>query len=137
MAWLKEEDDILIRMWAVPTYSASYIAGEIGGGKSRNAVIGRARRLKLASRRRAPSRHLLRIPKNGAEPQFRKPRKLKDKLTKHSCHISELTAERCHNVLEPIGALMYCGRPTVDGVWCFDHRALYLVKVQQARRKLS
>jgi GcrA cell cycle regulator len=47
--WTREQDEVVIRMW--PTGASSReIAEELGGGRTRNMVIGRARRLKLAEK---------------------------------------------------------------------------------------
>ncbi|GEQ98722.1 global cell cycle regulator GcrA-like protein [Iodidimonas gelatinilytica] len=49
MAWTDERIDLLRRLWE-KGLSASQIAGEIGDGVTRNAVIGKAHRLGLKSR---------------------------------------------------------------------------------------
>jgi GcrA cell cycle regulator len=49
MSWTEQQIQMLKEMWG-HGFSASEIAGRIGGGLSRNAIIGKAHRLKLSSR---------------------------------------------------------------------------------------
>jgi GcrA cell cycle regulator len=48
MGWTEQQIQMLKEMWG-NGYSASEIAGRIGGGLSRNAIIGKAHRLKLSA----------------------------------------------------------------------------------------
>ncbi|MCQ8783229.1 GcrA family cell cycle regulator [Mangrovibrevibacter kandeliae] len=54
MSWTDERVDLLKRLWS-EGLSASQIAAQLGGGISRNAVIGKVHRLKLDSRAKAPA----------------------------------------------------------------------------------
>jgi GcrA cell cycle regulator len=49
MSWTEQQIQMLKDMWG-HGFSASEIAGRLGGGLTRNAVIGKAHRLKLSSR---------------------------------------------------------------------------------------
>jgi GcrA cell cycle regulator len=49
MTWTEERSDLAAKLWA-DGLSASQIAARIGGGVSRNAVIGRMHRMKMAPR---------------------------------------------------------------------------------------
>lgn len=49
MTWTEERIEVLTRLWA-EGLSASQIAAELGGGASRNAVLGKAHRLGLVRR---------------------------------------------------------------------------------------
>ena len=51
--WTDERVELLKKLW-MEGLSASQIAGELGEGVTRNAVIGKVHRLKLSSRGRAP-----------------------------------------------------------------------------------
>ena len=120
MTWTKEEDETLVRMWAIPINTAVMIAVELGN-KTKNAVIGRAHRLHLATRKTGT--------KLGSKKSPSKTKRIRpSKRHRGNCHISDLTNQRCHDVLDPISNLMYCGKPTVDGVWCQEHRDLYYSK---------
>ena len=52
--WTEDRVEVLKKLWA-DGLSASQIAGEIGGGVTRNAVIGKVHRLKLAARAKPAS----------------------------------------------------------------------------------
>ncbi|KQT88123.1 GcrA family cell cycle regulator [Aurantimonas sp. Leaf443] len=54
MGWTDERVELLKRLWT-EGLSASQIAERLGGGVSRNAVIGKVHRLKLESRIKTPS----------------------------------------------------------------------------------
>ncbi len=52
--WTDERVELLKKLWA-DGLSASQIAGEIGGGVTRNAVIGKVHRLGLSGRAKTPA----------------------------------------------------------------------------------
>jgi GcrA cell cycle regulator len=54
MSWTDERVDLLSRLW-LEGKSASQIAAALGGGLTRNAVIGKVHRLGLAGRVKAPA----------------------------------------------------------------------------------
>lgn len=62
MSWTDERVELLKKLWS-QGLSASQIAGELGGGVTRNAVIGKVHRLGLSGRAKSPS------------PQAARPRK--------------------------------------------------------------
>jgi GcrA cell cycle regulator len=62
MSWTEERVELLKKLWN-QGLSASQIAGELAGGVTRNAVIGKVHRLGLSGRAKAPS------------PQANRPRK--------------------------------------------------------------
>lgn len=51
--WTAEKDAVLCRLWPDRDLSCPQIAVEIGGGATKNSVIGRARRLKLGPKPRS------------------------------------------------------------------------------------
>jgi GcrA cell cycle regulator len=53
MSWTDERVELLKKLWT-QGLSASQIAGELGGGVTRNAVIGKVHRLGLSGRAKAP-----------------------------------------------------------------------------------
>jgi GcrA cell cycle regulator len=63
MAWTDDRVELLKRLW-LEGLSASQIAGELGEGVTRNAVIGKVHRLKLSGRAKPTS----------SAPRARKPR---------------------------------------------------------------
>ena len=54
MSWTDERVELLRKLWQ-EGYSASQVAGELGGGVTRNAVIGKVHRLGLATREKTQS----------------------------------------------------------------------------------
>lgn len=54
MSWTDERVDLLRKLWN-DGLSASQVAAELGGGITRNAVIGKIHRLGLAERAKAPA----------------------------------------------------------------------------------
>lgn len=53
--WTKEREDQLRELWADPAeFSCAVIAQKMGGGLTKNAVLGKGHRLKLPPRRRVP-----------------------------------------------------------------------------------
>ncbi len=116
MSWTDEKIDKLKSLWG-KGLTASQIATEIGDGISRNAVIGKAHRLKLPSR---PS------PVKGApEKKVEAPEPVK-KVEKEISRTSllDLTEQTCK---WPIGHpgdadFYFCGKPSRPGVpYCKDH----------------
>jgi GcrA cell cycle regulator len=62
MSWTDERVDLLRKLWN-DGLSASQVAAELGGGITRNAVIGKIHRLGLAERAKAPAAPRPRAPK--------------------------------------------------------------------------
>jgi GcrA cell cycle regulator len=56
MSWTDDRVELLKRLWA-EGYSASQIAGQLAGGVTRNAVIGKVHRLGLSGRARPQAQH--------------------------------------------------------------------------------
>src|SRR5664279_616210 len=54
MGWTEERVELLKKLW-MEGFSASQIAGELGEGVTRNAVIGKVHRLKLSGRAKPAS----------------------------------------------------------------------------------
>ena len=53
MSWTDERVELLKKLW-LDGRSASQISGELGGGVTRNAVIGKVHRMGLSGRARGP-----------------------------------------------------------------------------------
>lgn len=149
MAWAEWELDLLKQEWPQGK-SASAIAMKLKN-KTRNAVIGKAHRLGLATRKDGPTNPA------GAKPAYkhkeyvpvakRSPAPRVNAILDASTfapkspvgqpvHISALTRDHCHDVLDG-KAFMYCGKQTVDGVWCAAHRAAYYHKPEPRKRARS
>jgi len=144
MTWTTEREDLLKVLW-MQGLSCSQIARQLGGGISRNAVIGKVTRLGLA-KRASPSRPPRRrvraakpdqriIPKprlsyDGAKPKgaLRGPQNVK---------FIDRSPSHCPMFVEgeegPDGFV--CGLPSSDGPWC-SHCA-QIVFDQSARARAA
>ena len=69
MGWTEERVELLKKLWT-EGLSASQIAGELGGGVTRNAVIGKVHRLKLSGRAKPVASPRSHTP---VRPQTRRP----------------------------------------------------------------
>ena len=68
LTWTKERIELLTKLWT-EGLNASQIAAELGGGLTRNAVLGKAHRLGLAqSERKGASTPRPRKPTRPSEP---------------------------------------------------------------------
>jgi GcrA cell cycle regulator len=122
MSWTDKKIDTLKRLWG-KGMTASQIAGELGDGITRNAVIGKAHRLKLPSRpspvkpepEAKPAAHPTPAPKVEAPAPSGEGKGLS---------LLELTETTCK---WPIGHpgdedFYFCGKPSRPGVpYCPEH----------------
>jgi len=117
MAWTDEKIDKLQKLWG-KGLTASQIAEKLGDGITRNAVIGKAHRLKLPSR---PSPVKAEPVKKDPAPASEVKVEL-DESKKTS--LLDLTEQTCK---WPIGHpgdpdFYFCGKPSRPGVpYCPDH----------------
>jgi len=117
MAWTDDKIDKLQKLWG-KGLTASQIAEKLGGGITRNAVIGKAHRLKLPSR---PS-PVKAEPVKVAPPPAPEAREEVSDSKKTS--LLDLTEQTCK---WPIGHpgdadFYFCGKPSRPGVpYCPDH----------------
>lgn len=135
-SWQPEEDDLLRALW-VKNISARQISITIG--RTRNAVIGRANRLKLTPR--AVSRH---APKPGAgRPRPRRSRELRRKQQKYiqdfkvalkrmegvelkeGVNLVDLEEHHCRFIAgDPLKGGVFCGQEKREGSsYCPEHHA--------------
>ena len=143
MSWTDERVELLKKLWGEGK-TASEIAG-ILGGVTRNAVIGKAHRLKLSGRSSpisntssAPS-----VPKktavNNSAPPLRKPQKTEQASTKHipvkKIKLADLKDRQCRwPIGDPRDAdFAFCGCPAQPGLpYCAEHAK---IAYQMATRK--
>ncbi|WP_321389418.1 GcrA family cell cycle regulator [Emcibacter sp.] len=132
MAWTDERVEKLRELWD-KGLSASQIAKELGEGVTRNAVIGKAHRMGLASRPSPVKADPAKKPKKAAEKQ---PAAVKKKAAGGKVSLLELTERMCK---WPIGHpgepdFHFCGKPSRPGFpYCTEHCA-EAYQVQQPRR---
>ncbi len=116
MAWTDEKIEKLKKLWG-KGLTASQIAAEIGGGITRNAVIGKAHRLKLQARP-SPVKGTPQKKEKAPEPKKQEI----EEVTRTS--LLELTEQTCK---WPIGHpgdadFYFCGKPSRPGVpYCSEH----------------
>lgn len=132
--WPEPKDNMLRELWAA--HSAAQIAIRIGA-VSKNAVIGRARRLGLPSKAKPPMakpacfppqpRKRRAKPAVPAAPKIIEPTRTLETLGRHECRF-------------PLGApgehgFGFCGRQTNGAVYCAAHHAVaYVVSPRRAAR---
>ncbi|NOZ42247.1 MAG: global cell cycle regulator GcrA-like protein [Alphaproteobacteria bacterium] len=132
MAWTDERVAKLRELWD-KGLSASQIAKELAEGVTRNAVIGKAHRMNLASR---PSPVKLDSRKKAKKPVEKKPASVKTKPAGGKVSLLELTERICK---WPIGhpgeaGFHFCGKPSANAFpYCPEHCA-QAYQVQQPRR---
>jgi len=138
--WTKVEDAELQRLWLVGI-SCSAIADKIGGGRNKNSIIGRAKRLGLPVKRKsAPRTKPRKKPAWHNKPSLPPPsRILGPPSVEKGVHILDLEPHHCRAVIGrgPDTFAVYCGnereRKTVRiggesewrGAWCEFHRSIY------------
>lgn len=162
-AWTIERIELLRRMWA-DGYSCSLIAGALGGGITRNAVIGKAKRLNLTQhekyRGHPDFKHKAHKPK-GRRIVFHKP----IPTNEHSLvpdvmaddydnrpmpaaflgiKFMDLQPSHCRYPRGEGAALLFCGQPKRDEMTsycaachrrCYGYRPLGLSNEERARRQ--
>ena len=69
MSWTDERVELLKKLWT-EGLSASQIAGRLGAGVTRNAVIGKVHRLNLSGRAQQPRQSVPRPPRKQREPSL-------------------------------------------------------------------
>lgn len=127
--WSKEDTATLKTMWT-EKHPARAIADALG--KSRNAIIGKARRLKLEARRSVRPRGSYKAVQKLTAATNLRPFLSRPALTQPSptegVSILDARHDQCKAVIGtsdgPHGLAVMCGKPTVWGTsWCEYHLA--------------
>ncbi len=132
MAWTDDKINKLQKLWG-KGLTASQIAEKLGDGITRNAVIGKAHRLKLPSR---PSPVKAEPVKKAPPPP---PEKKEEVVETKKTSLLDLTEQTCK---WPIGHpgdanFYFCGKPSRPGVpYCPDH-CLMAFQAQLPRKALT
>ncbi len=153
MGWTDDRVEVLKKLW-LDGLSASQIAKQLGGGVTRNAVIGKVHRLGLSGRA-APSQ-----PVRTARPAPR-PRPLPTPIARreHAPLVAQPVIERVRFVEAPgsatvltLGAHMckwpigdpsdsgftFCGMRSSDGPYCVQHaQVAYQPQIKKGRSAAS
>ncbi len=132
MAWTDERVEKLRELWD-KGLSASQIATALAEGVTRNAVIGKAHRMNLASR---PSPVKSDPKKKAAKPAEKKAAPAKAKAPTGKISLLELTERMCKWPIGHPGEVdfHFCGKPSAQNFpYCPEHCA-QAYQVQQPRR---
>jgi hypothetical protein len=141
--WTREDDDELMRLLTIENLPFKVVF-KMFPGRSRNAVIGRAHRLKLKMKRESPA--LVPLEPEPKVVIARKwphaPRKTAPALppeppvfrTEHNCDLLELESNQCRWPVRE----KFCGAPTAVGhrqPYCEFHQELNYRDDQPRKRK--
>lgn len=141
MSWTEERVDILKQLWGEGK-TAAEIAKALGEGVTRNAVIGKAHRLKLSSRV-SPIQQNTKKPVAKTEvPKVRKPRMVapqKPVFKGKGISLAELGNNMCRwpNGDPKEENFNFCGCRTVSGLPYCDEHAQLAYQVSTRTRKLK
>lgn len=135
MSWSDERVDILKRLWGEGK-TAAEIAKELGEGVTRNAVIGKAHRLKLSSRVSPIQQNTKKVKSDAAPPVPRRiMKKIPVKLGKQ-LKMEDLKEKMCRwpNGDPESDNFSFCGCNTVDSLpYCADHANIAYQVTSRAR----
>ena len=136
MSWTEERVSVLRQLWEEGK-SASEIAVALGEGVTRNAVIGKAHRLRLANR--APCAN----PRDETAPAPVRERKKPDsasapkrRVLRKGYHLADIKERMCRwphgDPREP--DFHFCGAPTIAGLpYCAEHARMAYQTLSRAR----
>lgn len=130
--WTIEREAILREMW--PKHSAREIMTAMPE-MSRNAIIGKARRLGLISKRLGAARLAPRRPQEPRSLSLRQksfirlpptPLPVEQAPPEGGVHIMDLRPQHCRFVFGEPRLLTFCGCQVVEGTsWCAEHRKIF------------
>ncbi len=131
MSWTDERVNLLKQLWGEGK-TAAEIAKVLGDGITRNAVIGKAHRLKLSSRLSPIQQNTSKKPKTEIQaPRLAKPMAKLPEFKGKSLNLVDLEANMCRwpNGDPQSEEFSFCGHGTVAGLpYCDTHcRAAYQV----------
>ena len=148
MSWTEEREQKLRELWG-KGYTASQIAEMLGGDTTRNAVIGKAHRLKLAARvaskqSKSPKKQDEASNLNREERYISRKSKFKSMLLDKNFEVEnpkkleELSDKNCR---WPIGHpdeenFYFCGRSPVDGFSYCKLHVLYAFQPKNQKEEL-
>lgn len=136
MSWSDDRVDLLKKLWGEGK-TAAEIAKELGEGVTRNAVIGKAHRLKLSSRVSPIQQNAKKIKSNDSPPPvMRRPAKKVPIYLGKELQMDELRDKMCRWPNgDPQGDdFSFCGCATLEGTpYCADHAAIAYQVTSRAR----
>lgn len=135
MSWSDDRVALLKRLWGEGK-TAAEIAKELGEGVTRNAVIGKAHRLKLSSRLSPIQQNTKKVKSDAAPPLPRKPTKKIPVFKGKEVKMEDLRDKMCR---WPHGdpqspEFSFCGCDVVEGLpYCAEHAKIAYQMTSRAR----
>jgi GcrA cell cycle regulator len=131
MEWSDQLKTELTTLWDADRLSAAEIATEMGNGLTRNAVIGKARRMglkeKRAKSREGSKHHDIKLPRPLKAKKFREPVPAPMPIEPLNIGYLELETHHCREIVcsGDNGLPVSCGHPTVAGYsYCAWHKSI-------------
>lgn len=139
MSWSDDRVDLLKKLWGEGK-TAAEIAKELGDGVTRNAVIGKAHRLKLSSRISPIQQNTKKIKSisnnDGAPALLRRPLKKVPVYLGMQIQMDDLREKMCRwpNGDPQTDDFSFCGCKTVEGLpYCDNHASIAYQVTSRAR----
>ena len=137
MSWSDDRVDLLKKLWGEGK-TAAEIAKELGEGVTRNAVIGKAHRLKLSSRVSPIQQNAKKMKSNDAPAAApRRPAKKVPIYLGKEVKMEDLRDRMCRwpNGDPQTENFSFCGCKTVEGLpYCENHAAIAYQVTSRARK---
>lgn len=136
MSWSDDRVAILKRLWGEGK-TAAEIAKELGEGVTRNAVIGKAHRLKLSSRMSPIQQNTKKVKTEAAPPVQRRPMKKIPIFKGKEVKMEDLREKMCrwpNGDPQKPEEFSFCGCNIVEGLpYCADHANIAYQVTSRAR----
>lgn len=137
MSWSDDRVDLLKKLWGEGK-TAAEIAKELGEGVTRNAVIGKAHRLKLSSRISPIQQNTKKIKSNNEAPPaaLRRPAKKVPIYLGKQIQMEDLRDKMCRwpNGDPQTDDFSFCGCKTLEGTpYCENHATIAYQVTSRAR----
>ena len=137
MSWSDDRVEVLKSLWGEGK-TAAEIAKELGEGVTRNAVIGKAHRLKLSSRVSPIQKNTKKIKAKDAPPAvMRRPAKKVPIYLGKQIQMEDLRDKMCRwpNGDPQTKDFSFCGCSTLEGTpYCENHAAIAYQVTSRARK---
>lgn len=136
MSWTEDRVAVLEKLWGEGR-TAAEIAKELGEGVTRNAVIGKAHRLKLSSRLSPIQQNTKKIKKEARPPVIRRSSKKIPIILGKQLKMEELRDRMCRwpNGDPQDEDFSFCGCATLEGTpYCAEHAEIAYQVTSRARK---
>ncbi len=136
MSWSDDRVTLLKRLWGEGK-TAAEIAKELGEGVTRNAVIGKAHRLKLSSRMSPIQQNTKKVKTDSAPPIQRRSMKKIPIFKGKELKMEDLREKMCrwpNGDPQKAEEFSFCGCDIVEGLpYCADHASIAYQVTSRAR----